>query len=89
MQVDSCPVEQRAHVTARTVVEERDAFAIRAPRDHLVPEHGSRRGDAELLDVGAAEAGRQDLHRGVGRGQLSEPRLSVLVEHHCAHGRIV
>ena len=76
-------------LTARTVVDERDACAIRAPRDHLVPEHGSRRGDTELLDVGATEAGRQHLHRGFWGGQLSEPRLSVLVEHHCAHGRIV
>ena len=60
-------------------MDERHAPAVGRLRDDLVPEHRPRRGEAELLDVGAAEPAREDGHQlagPVGLRHLGRLRLS-------------
>jgi len=47
-------------LAARKVVDERDALAVLAPRDHLVTEDEPGRVGPELLDVRAAEPAGED-----------------------------
>ena len=80
-------------VAARRVVHERDATPVRQAGDDFVPEDDAiEPAHPELLDVGAAEAARDDLHRlaaAAGLGDVGEHGDPVGVEDDRTHGRIV
>ena len=75
-------------LAARQVVDERDAAPLDVLGDDLVAEDRARRGAAELLHVGAAEAACSDADERSGAlrlGNLGERRLPGAVQDDGAH----
>ena len=66
------PGEAAAAGAAAGVVDQGDAAAVGGRGDDLVPEHGPGRGDADLLDVRAAEPAGE--HAARGRRAAEAPR---------------
>ena len=81
------PGEAAAAAAAPGVVDQCDAAAVGGLGDDLVPEHGARRGEADLLDVRSAEPAREDGHEVAGpaavprcrrgAGSPSDPRTTA------------
>ena len=83
------PGDAAGAFAAGEVVDQRDAGAVVTARHDLVAEHRAGRGEADLLDVGAAEPAREHADRIGRRGRVREAGLSVGVEHDRAHASIV